>query len=257
MHGWCSRSVLVLAMLAAMAMTACGGGAANPKKPPERSTLFMMQMADSQARAGRISEALATLDEALAKDPDNAVIHNRYGQICLNSNRLAEAETALRKALEFDPYMTDARNNLGVLYSMKGRSSEAEKEFNLALEDPAYPTPEKVHLNLAILRLDQGRDSEAETHLRRGLEINPKFSRAHYELATLLERTGNLEEAAREYEVIETAFRTSGEYWYRRGFTSYRLNLMQRAREYLLRVRSVAPGSEWVAKADKLLAVMD
>ena len=53
------------------------------------------------------------------------------------------------------------------------------------------------------------------------------------------------------------AFRGDGEYWYRRGFAYYRLGEKDLARESLLRVRSIAPGSESAARADELLTVLD
>ncbi len=57
--------------------------------------------------------------------------------------------------------------------------------------------------------------------------------------------------------MAEPAFRNDGEYWYRRGFAYYRLGEKDKARDSLIRVRSIAPGSESAARADELLNVMD
>ena len=87
--------------------------------------------------------------------------------------------------------------------------------------------------------------------------INPKYDRGHFELASVLERLGKLEEAVREYEVASRSYTSSGEYYYRLGFTYYRLGKLTKARENLIRVRSVSPGSPASAKADELLETIE
>ena len=184
-------------------------------------------------------------------------MHSYYGLLCLQSGRNDAAVGSLHRAIELDPYLTDARNVLGTVYLELGRAEDAEEQFRKALEDPAYPTPEKVYLNLGLLYDSQGRDDEAVESFRKSVGIDPKYHKAHFHLASALDRVGNLSEAAREYEVAEPAFKNDGEYWYRRGFAYYRLGRAGHALESLLRVRDVAPGSESAARADELLALLD
>ena len=198
-----------------------------------------------------------TLDEAIDREPDNAALHNYYGLLCLQSGRNDVAVGSLQRAIELDPYLTDARNVLGTVYLELGRTEEAEEQFRRALEDPAYPTPEKVYLNLGLLYDSQGRDDEAVESFRKSVGIDPEYHKAHFHLASALDRVGNLSEAAREYEVAEPAFKNDGEYWYRRGFAYYRLGREGHALESLQRVQVVAPGSESAARADELLELMD
>jgi type IV pilus biogenesis/stability protein PilW len=235
----------------------CGGAPKPATDPLRNDTANQMRLAQSLWRAGRVSEALEALDAAIAADPDDARVYNFYGQICFRTGRHAEAEAKLRRALEIDPHLTDAHNNLGSLYTEMGEPAKAETEFRAALSDSAYPTPEKVYLNLGLLYVSQGRDEEAIAALRRSVELDPKYNQAHFELAQLLERTGGMVEAAREYEVAEPAFRNSGDYWYRRGMTYYRLGDTQKALDSLVRVRTVAPGSESAAQAEQLLELLD
>ena len=89
------------------------------------------------------------------------------------------------------------------------------------------------------------------------VEIDSKYYLAHYELATLLEKIGRLEEAVRLYEVAEPAYRDNGEYHYRLGFTRFTLGDKTLARESLLRAIAVAPGSHSAAEAEDLLKVID
>jgi type IV pilus assembly protein PilF len=248
----------VAALAGLLASAACSGSKQpSPQRSVEEETSYKVRLARSQMNAGRIGEALDTVREAIALDPDSPGLYNFYGQIFLIAGRHEEAETALRKALALDPYMTDAHNNLGTVYLELSRTAEAEREFNLALEDPVYPTPEKVHLNLGLLYASQGRDREAIEALRKAVEIDTKYYRAHYELASILERTGLSEEAVREYEVAEPGYRGSGEYWYRRGMAYFRVGDRLKASESLHRTLSVAPGSPSAARADELLRSMD
>ncbi|HXV74919.1 MAG TPA: tetratricopeptide repeat protein, partial [Candidatus Polarisedimenticolaceae bacterium] len=164
---------------------------------------------------------------------------------------------AFETALEHDPFLTDARNFLGAVYTEMGRIDDAEYQFREALEDPAYPTPEKVYLNLALAYVAQGRDEEAISELRTAVELNPKFYKAHYELASLLDRVGRIDEAAREYEVARPDYRNVGEFHYRLGFVYFRLGDRARARESLERAIEVAPGSNSAAQADDILKMMN
>ncbi len=252
-----SRLGGVLALVLAAAV-GCGPNAETKRPPePEHDAVYSVRMARSLFKAGRVSEALTTLDEAIAREPDNASLHNYYGSLCLQSGRYEAAVGALQRALEVDPYLTDAHNALGIVYLELGRNDEAEEQFRTALADPAYPTPHKVYLNLGLLYGSQGRDTEAIESFRQSVGIDPDYFKAHFHLASALDRIGKLSEAAREYEVAEPQFKNDGEYWYRRGFAYYRLGQEGNALESLQRVRTVSPGSESAARPDELLDLLD
>jgi len=238
------------------ALLACGPPAPPTIKPPELTPERKIRMAESMLRNGQASEAFRLLDEAVAEDPKNAAMRNYYGQLAFRAGRFDQAEEAYEKALELDPYLTDVQNNLGALYASTGRPQDAEAAFQKVLADPSYPNPEKAWFNLGLLYGSQGRDDEAIQSLRRAVEISPKYYQAQYELASVLDRTGHLEEAARLYEVAAPDYKGSGEYQYRLGFVYFRLHEADKAREHLNRVLDVAPGSESSAKAADLLKLL-
>ena len=251
------RWTLVLGPVIALAAAAAGCGGREPvKHDPQTETARQMRTAQAYLGAGRNVEALQVMEEAVRAAPANAGLRNYYGQVCFLSGRYPEAEEAFRKALELDPYLADAHNNLGALYDRTGRKDEAEREFRLAIADPAYPTPQKAFLNLGLLYGSAGRDSEGIHALRKAVEIDPKYYRAHYELASLLDRTGSLEEAVREYEVAGPEYQSSGEYHYRLGFGHFRLGDRAKARAALTRAIEVSPGSEAAARADEVLKLL-
>jgi Flp pilus assembly protein TadD len=242
-----------------MASGAASSGCAAPKakpKDPASETATNIRLAESYFNAGRVNEALDILEKAAASQPGNAPLRNYYGQLCFLSGRNAEAEASFVKALELDPRLTDARNNLGALYDATGRKDQAEREFLKVLADMTYGSPEKAHLNLGILYLSQGRQDEAIEHLRKAVEINPKFWRGHFELASVLDKTGRLEEAAREYEVAAPDYKGSGEYHYRIGLAYMKLDESAKAREHFVRCQELSPGSESASKAYDLMKML-
>jgi tetratricopeptide (TPR) repeat protein len=251
------RSLATATLLAALTLVGCGGGAASvEKKPVENDAMNQMRMADSLMNAGRVGESLATIQAAIDADPRSAPLRLQHGQLCFRAGLYPDAEAAFEAALAIDPHMTDAHNFLGTVYHELGRHDDAEAQYRIALQDLAYPNPEMVYLNLGLLYGDLGRDEEAIESLRQAVGLNPRYYKGHYYLAAALERVGNFDEAAREYDVAEPGFRQNGEYFYRRGFAYFRLGQKHEARESLIRVLDVAPGSESAAQADELLKMM-
>jgi tetratricopeptide (TPR) repeat protein len=223
----------------------------------EMSVSQQMQLAQSQMTAGRMGEALETLNKAVAQEPENARLRQFYGETCLNGGLLQEAEQAFQKGLELDPYLTEAHLYLGAVYQEMNRLADAEKQYRMALNNPAYPQPEKIYLGLGMLYQRQRRLEEAEANLRTSVGIDPKFYRGHFELAGILEEQGKLQEAIGEYEVAEPGFQHDAEYQYRLGFAYFRNGKPFAARERLNRAVDLAPGSVVAQKADEILRMID
>jgi Tfp pilus assembly protein PilF len=246
---------VLLAALLAVSLSACGAAKAKPRDPASE-TATNIRMAESYFNAGRVNDALGILEKAAASQPANAALRNYYGQLCFIAGRNAEAETAFLKALELDPHLTDARNNLGALYDATGRKDLAEQQFLKVLADMSYASPEKARLNLGMLYQGQGRQEEAISQLRQAVETNPKFWRGHFELASMLDKAGRLDEAAREYEVAAPDYKGNGEYHYRIGLAYMKLNQPEKAKEHFLRCQELSPGSESASKAYDLMKMI-
>lgn len=252
----CRTGALVAVMLAVLAGPGCGGRPAPARTEPKMENPQRVRLAESYARAGKMADAVDVLAEAVAEDPSNASLQNYYGQFLFLAGRYGPAESAFRKALSLDSYLTDAHNNLGALLDRTGRKDEAIDEFKTALADPAYPTPQKVWLNLGMTYASQGRSLEAIRAFRQAVEIDPKFYRAHYELASELDKTGQTEEAVRLYEVAAPEFRQDATYHFRLGMAYVKLNDRDKARQHLNKVLELSPGSENAVKAADLLKVL-
>lgn len=82
----------------------------------------------------------------------------------------------------------------GLALERQGDYEAALTSYALALRD--QPTNHRVLQNMAIAYSRTGRASEAVRCYRRALEIQPKLSGAHYGLAFLLLRRGEIDNAA-------------------------------------------------------------
>ena len=244
-------------LLFLIAVISCGPKQSQQLKQKKGlTTAEKVRMADSFRNAGRLHEALDLLAGVVIENPDNAQLHGVYGQYLFLAGRYSDAEKQLKRALELDPYGTDSRNWLGATLAQLQRYSEAREQYERALQDPSYPSPQLIYLNLGILYRSQGLDAEGIAQFRLAVQIDPKFFKAHFELALALETIGKLDEALDEILVAEPAFRVDGEYWYRRGFLEFRQNRSHGAMESLRRCLDVSPGSPAAARARELMGII-
>ena len=83
---------------------------------------------------GRIEEAQARLERALALNKYDPVAWANLGQVYLKKKQLPEAKAALEEALRLKPDFPEVLYNLGEYYMMKGDIEEARRLFKSAME---------------------------------------------------------------------------------------------------------------------------
>lgn len=88
----------------------------------------------------------------------------------------------------------------GLALERQGDYDAALTSYQLALRD--QPTNHRVLQNMAIAYSRTGRLTEAIRCYRRALELEPKLAGAHYGLAFLLLRRGDIDEAAFHLEAF-------------------------------------------------------
>lgn len=161
-------------------------------------------------KQGRYEEAIQSLEEAVATDPNLARSHSRLGGSYLAAGRLEEAKPALKKALHLNPDDHESELNLADTHLKLGDNSEAEKSFIKVLDarpedvyalnrlgiafrlqkkyDQAVANyhralkiknqDENLFFNLGRCYLEMGRQKEARECMNRALKIKPDFSQA-------------------------------------------------------------------------------
>jgi tetratricopeptide (TPR) repeat protein len=107
----------------------------------------------------------------------------------------ARARTAYERALALSPAHADAHLNLGCLDHDAGRLAEAEAHYRAALAARADDTT--AQFDLAVALEDQERVDEAREAYLACLAGDPACAEAHYNLARLCERAGDLAAALR------------------------------------------------------------
>jgi predicted O-linked N-acetylglucosamine transferase (SPINDLY family) len=149
------------------------------------------------AKTGRLQDAAAIMQKAIATNPNLAGFHNNLGNVLSSLGRCAEAVECYQRALALRPDDPQTLNNLGsTLYTMARLEAAAEAyERALALR-PEYPEALSNYGNVLI---DQGRIADAVAANQKALALNPAYPIAHNNLGNGLRRLGRYEDAVQAY----------------------------------------------------------
>ncbi|MBO9662001.1 tetratricopeptide repeat-containing sulfotransferase family protein [Dokdonella sp.] len=129
-------------------------------------------------RLQRPAEAVALLQQAVQRRPDDALIHDALGSALGEIGRTDAALDALRRACALDPGLASAWANLGNALTLAGRTEESE------------------------------------VPLRRALELAPALQSARFLLAEALMMLGRVEESAEQYRELLRRYPHSGQAWW-------------------------------------------
>lgn len=146
---------------------------------------------------GKLSEAAATLREAIADDPDYAPAHNNLGGVL---EKMGDSEGAIREfeaAVRAQPGYALAHRNWGIVLFDHGQTDPAIEQFQADLK--RRPGDAMGHFYLGLAFKQKQKRNQAERELRRAVELAPQMARAHLELGLLLASSGGtVSGAARE-----------------------------------------------------------
>jgi tetratricopeptide (TPR) repeat protein len=155
---------------------------------------------------GKLREAMACYEEAVALEPDDAPGRVNLGYTLVESGEPARAVQVLEPATERDPGLLDAWFLLG--QALKGC----------------------------------GRLGEAEAALRRALALQPGFPFALRELAAVLAETGRGSQALEALDPVMEAFAQDPAIWYLRGNLEFGAGSFAQAAESYAHAAQLHPG---------------
>jgi len=151
-------------------------------------TAPLLHLSAALIELGNESEAAATLDRALALEPDAPALHRRRGDLCRRMGAKREAAKHYRVALASEPEDVDTRVKYGLTLVALG---DVEGAIS-ALEEAVAKAPDRAdaHYELGLLYYTEAGDlAGALKEIEAALELDPEDATArmiHQEL--LLER---------------------------------------------------------------------
>jgi tetratricopeptide (TPR) repeat protein len=147
------------------------------------------------------AQAIGELKKALAGDPRMPNANYLLGQMALFRGQLSEAIALTEREIALNPGHAMAWSQLGDAYTRQSKWDPAIAALQKSVWlNPYYSAP-YILLGRAYMKKEQ--PGPAEAMLRRAIQYDPNNRSAHYLLAQLLQLTGRVEEARREFEIAE------------------------------------------------------
>lgn len=177
-----------------------------PQAEAECRALLLHQPAQTQALhllgliladRGVPAQALACIEQALHREPQNAALLGTRALLLLRTARLEEAEQAARAALALRPELADVLDILGSIRWQRGDLDAARDCFTRALrQTPGHPG---AWDNLALLNERSNRVADAERMADEGLTLRPQDVTLRLTRGRCLRRRGAWAEARAQF----------------------------------------------------------
>lgn len=196
----------------------------------ETKTLDALGLA--QLKAGKLPEAIQTLQAALAERPNDPDLLYYLGRASglFSKNTFDTLQAGY-------PDSASAHLSLGESYAALRRTAEAEKEFREALK--ARPDAPGVHLQLGRLYITAADWPKAAEQFAAESKLQPGDAEAAYNLGQALLEEGKLKEAQTELERANQLRPDMPETLYLLGKTAFSLNETARAETMWKRVLTI------------------
>lgn len=172
----------------------------NAAKEVENDGQIMALLGGAYMDSGQFDKGVKILQEAVQKSTDKAPVHTQLAMGHLKAGDIDSAITELQSAIEIDSNLLQADIILILTLLDLNRLDEVIiAAGNLLEKDPESPLPYNF-MGAAYLGK---RDSEkARKQFEKALQVDPAFTLARINLATMELRAGNREAAREQYEEI-------------------------------------------------------
>ncbi|MBC8167092.1 MAG: tetratricopeptide repeat protein [Bryobacteraceae bacterium] len=161
----------------------------------------LMLLAAAQIAAQENKKALATLGQALAKNPKLPELNSLYGRARLTDGDAAGAKEAFLRELAINPSEFEANLQIGALYRLEKDNSKAAEFLGRAQQIRPQSLPLKYQL--ASLEFSKGNIQGAIPMLEEVTREAPDFVEAHITLATAYYRAKRKEDGDRERALVD------------------------------------------------------
>ena len=164
-------------------------------------------------KAGRLEEAVSTLQSALRKSPDNVdamvFLANAY---CKQEKKIDDAEALLRRATQLAPDYVSAWLSLGSLLLERGKREQAIEAYRTATRlEPGHAAAWGL---LASAYGPAGQPEKGARAFARAIELNPEIANVHHGYGHVLKTLGDQDAALSAYrEAIRLRPEFGEAYW--------------------------------------------
>jgi tetratricopeptide (TPR) repeat protein len=150
------------------------------------------------AQQGKLDEAIALYQRALAMEPQSSVTHFNLGNAQRQQGRFAEAAEHFREVLRLKPRDAETHRCLGLVAVKEGKLDDAVAWFRRALE--LQPDAIKTYNNLGVTLVQLGKLDDAIACFRQAVDRSPADAASQQNLGLALaqraSRTGTPPDAA-------------------------------------------------------------
>jgi tetratricopeptide (TPR) repeat protein len=179
-----------------------GAGAGEPSlTAPDAKDMVDVLVMEGEAMAfrkqGRMEEAVAVLEGALEKSPENRRAMNLLGAWYILMGRYDEAKKVLESLLELDPDFIDAYLNLALAYFYLEQLEKARLTAdNIIARNPKDAKAQKL---IGAILLKQTRYEESLPYFKKSIELAPFNHETHFNLGLSYQGLGMKDKALNSY----------------------------------------------------------
>lgn len=170
---------------------------------PKQTSVLKTQIAVEYIKSGNIDAAKNALDDAVEKDPNNALAYMMLGvtyQLDSSKESLKKADIAFKKAISLEPENPQIRNNYGQYLFFVENYKAAITEFYFAANSVGYSGRDTAYSNLGYSYYNIGDEDKAKSAFISSLKINPRLPDSLLGIAGVYYDLGSITEATSIYE---------------------------------------------------------
>jgi len=200
---WLMIFALSMGVLAGLGACAGARGSTGPKNdlvtasdetPDARRARIRYELAAGYYQEGKDEVALDDIKEVVRLAPSSVDGWILRGLIYMRMGHPDLAEESFRHAQSLQPDNGTVAHNYGWLLCQQKRYAEAEAQFKKAIS-VGYREASRTYMNMGVCEMEAGQKSAAEESFRQSLGLEPLNPISGYNLALLLYRRGQYDQA--------------------------------------------------------------